>query len=531
MPTQIPTGVDPARRRLLLAMAAMTLAGDPWSALADDAPRSPVASEPLAPGSGQGRDVLILGAGIAGLVAAHELHRAGCRVRVLEARDRVGGRCWTLRDGDRVTEMGGAEQICDFPPGDYLNPAANRILPWHHGVLAYVRRLGLPYELFASGPLNENWLLRRTPGHPLSGQRLRFRQVNRDMIGYAMERLHESLGPAATGSEETAAIAAWARRFGTLDANGKYQGSPARGYRVPPGDALSLGELETPFPASQLWSYGALGDVPSLVNSAPFPSPVLTLTGGMDRLQLGLAATLPPGTVQLGAELVRLRQDATGVMAEWRDVATGALRQERATQAICTIPFILLSRIDTDFAPETQGIIGALAYEPGVKVELEFRRRFWELDEGIHGGYSIVDDPAMYVIYPSHGFGSGRGLITNYYYRARDELRLTGLTPAERARVALADLEQLHPGASADFMSALSIVWSRIPWSAGCFGAWTDNARARDLPRIAAGDRRVLFAGEHVSQIPAWMEGAVQSAHAALGLVQRQWLAQPEVAS
>ena len=56
-------------------------------------------------------------------------------------------------------------------------------------------------------------------------------------------------------------------------------------------------------------------------------------------------------------------------------------------------------------------------------------------------------------------------------------------------------------------MSAISIVWSRIPWSAGCFGAWTDHARARDLPRIAAGDRRVLFAGEHVSQIPAWMEG------------------------
>ena len=71
--------------------------------------------------------------------------------------------------------------------------------------------------------------------------------------------------------QDTAAIAAWARRFGTLDENGKYQGSAARGYPVPPGDALSPGELETPFPASQLWSYGALGDVPSLVNSAPVP--------------------------------------------------------------------------------------------------------------------------------------------------------------------------------------------------------------------------------------------------------------------
>ncbi|WP_295608344.1 FAD-dependent oxidoreductase, partial [uncultured Lamprocystis sp.] len=71
--------------------------------------------------------------------------------------------------------------------------------------------------------------------------------------------------------------------------------------------------------------------------------------------------------------------------------------------------------------------------------------------------------------------------------------------------------------------SAVSVAWPRIPFSAGCFGAWTDNARARDLPRVAAGDRRVIFAGEHVSQIPAWMEGAVQSAHAGLKLLQQQW--------
>src|SRR5581483_2765337 len=54
----------------------------------------PAAAKPFAlpPGSGRGRRVVILGAGIAGLVSAYELKRAGWNVTLLEARDRIGGR-------------------------------------------------------------------------------------------------------------------------------------------------------------------------------------------------------------------------------------------------------------------------------------------------------------------------------------------------------------------------------------------------------------------------------------------------------
>src|SRR3954462_10451282 len=58
----------------------------------------------LAPGSGRGRRVVILGAGIAGMTAAHELIKAGFDCVVLEARARPGGRCWTLHGGDRIEE-------------------------------------------------------------------------------------------------------------------------------------------------------------------------------------------------------------------------------------------------------------------------------------------------------------------------------------------------------------------------------------------------------------------------------------------
>src|SRR5258705_552644 len=59
----------------------------------------------LPAGSGAGRHIAILGAGIAGMVAALELGKAGYRCTVLEARARPGGRNWTLRAGDTIAEI------------------------------------------------------------------------------------------------------------------------------------------------------------------------------------------------------------------------------------------------------------------------------------------------------------------------------------------------------------------------------------------------------------------------------------------
>src|SRR6516164_418153 len=76
----------------------------------------------LAPKSGNGTHVAILGAGIAGMTAAFELTRAGYRCTILEARRRAGGRNWTLRRGDLVEEID-SHQRCEFSTGEeiYLN--------------------------------------------------------------------------------------------------------------------------------------------------------------------------------------------------------------------------------------------------------------------------------------------------------------------------------------------------------------------------------------------------------------------------
>src|ERR1700685_408620 len=98
-------------------------------------------------GSGAGKTVVILGAGIAGLVSAWELSKAGYNCVVLEARTRPGGRNWTIRDGTRVEMTDGTTQSCTFDPGNYFNAGPARLPSQHVTMLGYCQEFGVPLEV------------------------------------------------------------------------------------------------------------------------------------------------------------------------------------------------------------------------------------------------------------------------------------------------------------------------------------------------------------------------------------------------
>ena len=99
-------------------------------------------------GDPKGASVLILGRGLAGMVAAFELRKAGYKVQVLEYNNRAGGRNWSLHGGDTYTELGGVTQQCEFDEGLYFNPGPWRI-PYHHrALLDYCKRLNVALEPF-----------------------------------------------------------------------------------------------------------------------------------------------------------------------------------------------------------------------------------------------------------------------------------------------------------------------------------------------------------------------------------------------
>ena len=129
--------------------------------------------------------VLVLGAGMAGLSAAYELRNAGYHVTVLEYNGRAGGRSWSIRGGDRYTELGGAEQACRFAKGEYVNPGPWR-LPYHHNaMLDYARRLNVPLEPFIQ--VNYNAYLHSTTA--FGGKPQRYRTVQADYNGHVAELL------------------------------------------------------------------------------------------------------------------------------------------------------------------------------------------------------------------------------------------------------------------------------------------------------------------------------------------------------
>jgi monoamine oxidase len=101
----------------------------------------------IAPNVGRGTTVAILGAGIAGMVAAYEMRKAGFDCVLLEARQRPGGRKWAIRRGEKVEFIDGAVQQCSFDNGQYFNAGPARI-PWiHKTMLGYCKELGVAMEV------------------------------------------------------------------------------------------------------------------------------------------------------------------------------------------------------------------------------------------------------------------------------------------------------------------------------------------------------------------------------------------------
>jgi monoamine oxidase len=86
------------------------------------------------------------------------------------------------------------------------------------------------------------------------------------------------------------------------------------------------------------------------------------------------------------------------------------------------------------------------------------------------------------------------------------------MTPDERVSKAVEYGAQIHPQYTAEFDNGVAVAWHRAPFALGCFGLWSEAARAQHYDNLCQVDGRIVLAGEHASYLPAWQEGAVTSA-------------------
>lgn len=486
------------------------------------AEESPYAGPINLQGAPQGAKILVLGAGLAGMTAALELRAAGYAVEVLEFREKAGGRCWTLRGGDRYEELGGAVQEVKFSEGNYLNPGPWRIPYHHHAVLDYCRRLGVQLEPFVQ--LNHNAYLHGKDA--FGGKPQRFRHISTDFRGHVSELLakavnQKALDQAVTPEDQEMLLAAL-KRWGVLDDSYAYvkslETSHYRGFERDPGGGLSA----VPVPSeplnpsdllqSGLWRYF------NTANNYEFQTTMFQPVGGMDMIAQAFQRETQD-LIRFNAKVLEIRQGEDGVTVTYEDRGDpGKPLTATADWCVCTIPFSVLSQIPGDFSGTMRGAIDQLPYDASVKVGLEFKRRFWEEDEHIYGGISFTDLPITLISYPSTGYHKpGPAVLLGTYSWGAYAYEFTSMSPEERIEAALGFGARIHPQYRDEFLTGAAVGWHRVPWTLGCYGMWTEEKRAEHYDNACAIDGRIVMAGEHISYIPAWMEGAILSSLDAIG--------------
>ena len=480
----------------------------------DSAYRGPIRLD----GDPKGASVVILGAGIAGMTAAMELRKAGYDVRILEFNSRPGGRNWTLRGGDSFTELGGLRQVCQFEQGLYFNPGPWRI-PYHHrAILDYCRRLGVALEPFIQ--LNHNAYLHAAGA--FNGVPQRVRDIKTDFQGHVSELLakvtQQGRLDEAVSREDREMLLQALRSWGALDANYAYKANLVsgffRGYAQGPGGGLGAAPVPgqpvdlSEILQSRLWRY--------LLNFSAhtFQSTMFQPVGGMDMIGKAFARQVGD-LIRHGAKVTRIQQDEQGVTVTYTDISSPATTQQaKADWCVCTIPLSILSQIPTDVSRRMKAAIDAVPYTPSVKIGLQFKRRFWEEDDAIFGGISYTDLPIRQIAYPNTGYNSaGKGVLLGaYLFDGPNAYEFTSMHPDERIARAVEFGARLHPQYVSEYENGIAVAWHRVPFTLGCAGNWSEEARAEHYDNLCEIDGRIVLAGEHVSYIPAWQEGAILSA-------------------
>ena len=464
--------------------------------------------------------MVIVGAGLSGLIAARRLQLQGLRVRVLEARARVGGRMvsHTLADGS-VVDLGGQ---------------------WggssHHRFSALLEELGISrYRSHYEGEGVFCW---------------RGQHVQAPLA----DRFEESLlffEPAALGleAEELAATQALQQAFAALVA----QINPYQPWLSP--DAERLDRLSvaawaaehTPIPLARLpldWLCrvgGSGGFEPweasilhlawtqAVAPQAETPEAWL-VRGGAGAVAQQLAAeleALSPGSLQLAAPVLAIEQHREAVAV--RVDGAGPL-QARGVIVAVPPPQRQAIQFDPPLPPAHQALLQRTAMGGMTKILVRYSRPFWR-EQGLNG-LGIGDRPWLELTADS-GPPEGQPAVLASFVAGERALRLAALPAAERRVLILRDLVAYWGPEAGSPLELVEQPWNSEAWTGGAFtsfpapGSWTSHAclaaadnEDEDSGPAPARHGRIWWAGSEASpRWPGYFEGAIEAGERAATVV------------
>ena len=455
------------------------------------------------------RRVLVLGAGLSGLVAAYELGKLGYDYQLLEARDRIGGLSWTVRQGSTHTEIGGEPQVCTFDAGEYSNVGPWRIPYSHHAVLNYCRELGVPMQVFLNESDNSYFYFERAAG-ALAGKRLRLREVKADLTGAINELLvkaldqHQLDAPLTAGDQK--ALTDYLIAQGYLDRQtSTYKAFANRGE----GDPYQLTELLRGGFGNRLRSVPAVEGT----TAAPMFQPI----GGMDQIPAAFAKAIGPRRITLNAEIQAVRQGDGGVTVVYLDTKSGKKTEVAADYVVVALPMNIVAALDINLSPDLIQAVKEVTYSDSAKVALAMRRRFWEEDDQIFGGHLYSDLPLGEFSYPSHDYFTGKGVLLGLYSNGPIG-DLIDRPVAARIEHVLTHASKVHRQIREEFESGYAVFWKKVKYSEGGYASVRGQALKK---RLATTDNRIVLgsAATTLRSAADWQEGAISAGWQALTAV------------
>ncbi len=433
-------------------------------------------------------DVVVVGAGLAGLSAATDLQRAGLQVVVVEARDRVGGRTLNHDLGDgQVVEVG----------GQWTGPGQIRIMELAHalGVATHptydtgykVLHLAGKRVIYAGG------IPRVSPAGLADAGRAAF----------ALDRLARRVPPEAPWRApdavrlDTQTFAAWARRntvtrLGRMAVELFTEGVLA----CEPGEVSLLHIL---FYLRCAGGFRRLTDVAGGAQQDRF-------VGGSQLISHRLAARLGEGAVRLGAPVRRITHGSDQVAVHASGLTV------RARRAVVAIPPALAGRIcyDPPLPGDRDQLTQATPMGSVIKCLAVYDEPFWRAAG--YTGQASADDGAARVTFDNCPPGGSPGILLGFVEGAQAR-RLARADPADRRREVLSCLARLHGPRALRPRDYIEQDWTAEEWTRGCYGAhfppgvWTQFG-----PALRRNIGPLHWAGtETATAWSGYMEGAVQS--------------------
>ena len=447
------------------------------------------------PPGARGKEVVVLGGGLAGLTSAYELRKRGYHVvAVLEAQTRTGGRVLTLRDG--------------FANGQYAEAGATRIADTHNFTLAYAQQFGLelreyvtslPAQYFVKG---QKFIHNDGDAWPAAGP-FAFKPEEMSMgadsivLGYEkLEELGNPLDPTWPSGK-------------ALD----YDAMTIESYLKQNGATDDVVLLDRAINGTELPRDGALYWLMADVVDAAWDK-TWGIEGGNDQLPAAITAEL--------GDLVKYECKVTSIAQSDKSVTIcytngGEEKKIHADLAVCALPFSVMRKIDltgSQFSDEKLQAIAGVQYMPVGRCYLQTQSRFWNAAPYGVGGLKVArtDTPIERLWDVTRVQDGDTGILLSYM-QADNGVAFGNQPAASRLDYVKAGIRKFWPEIDQQALFGTYKVWQEDPFVEGAWAYYQPGQMGPMFPAAKQPEGRVFFCGEHTSAWSGWMQGAFESAN------------------